>query len=220
MPFSQIPENVRIKCFNCGHIGIDCLPIVHWCAWCVHIKDILDWTNQKTADEAKISKVSVDRVMRGDVDDLRVTTMQAITRALLNGLKEAKIELKNRPCCTDSIPDTSVVLEKCQELEVAMEKLTASHKAEIAEIHAAERTRIDFLKEQIRFKEEQMKQKDKVIDQHLDLFKRKNRAIGILGVCLGISLVAIIAALIIDIVNPNVGFFWLAEMFDITQALR
>ena len=64
-----------------------------------------------------------------------------------------------------------------------------------------------------------MKHKDGIVNQHLALFKRKNRAIAILGGLLGFTLVVIIAALIIDSINPDIGFFWLSRMFGGTSQL-
>ena len=95
MPFS--PETLEEKpyniCISCPKIGQTCagpnflaMSIERFCEWCRLRRDYLGWKNQFVADKASVSKVSVDRIMAGDSKDLRITTMQAVARALVNGV--------------------------------------------------------------------------------------------------------------------------------------
>lgn len=78
-----------------------------------------------------------------------------------------------------------------------------------AEIRADDQKKIDHLKEQLHFMQEQLVKKDKLLDERRDFIYRKDRIIGILGLLLAVCLVVIIGALIIDRLNPDMGFFWL-----------
>lgn len=73
--------------------------------------------------------------------------------------------------------------------------------AKIEEEKASAQRRIDFLKEQISVKDAQIAQKEAAISQ-------KERAIGGLVFTLISLLIIIIAALIVDRINPNLGYFW------------
>ena len=85
MPFS--PETLEEKpyniCISCPKIGQTCdgpnflaMSVDRWCEWCHLRRDHLKWKNQTIADKAGVSKMSIDRIMAGDVKDLRITTMQ------------------------------------------------------------------------------------------------------------------------------------------------
>ena len=84
-----------------------------------------------------------------------------------------------------------------------------------AKVQAAKdeaQSKIVFLKEQIKFKEEQMCVKDKLLDERRDFIYRKDRIITVLCILLALCLLLIIGALIADRINPEIGFFWLGEM--------
>ena len=101
------------------------------------------------------------------------------------------------------------------ELEAAASNVDA--KVQAAKDEA--QRKIDFLREQIAFKEEQMKAKDqqlldrgKLLDERRDFLYRKDKTIALLAVLLAVCVVLIFTALVIDSLNPNMGFFWLDDM--------
>ena len=212
MPFSPktLEEKPYNQCVNCVHIGNDCdgpnflaMTTERWCEWCHLRKDYLNWTNAKIAELANVSKISVDRIMSGDVKDLRSSTMQAITKALVNG------SWGQYPCAMASNSgNNSVIVEQCKTLQAALDKLTEEHKIEIQEVRQAEKGKIDFLQKQIAFKEHQMEEKDRLLSERYSFLKRKDGIITLLGSLLAICLLVIIAALVIDGLNPDIGFFW------------
>jgi hypothetical protein len=116
----------------------------------------LKWKNQTIADKAGVSKISVDRIMAGDVKDLRITTMQAVTRALVNG------SWGQSPCVlvTESekeiYVDNPVIVAQCQHLQATLDTLTEDYKREMAEVRAEAQKKIDFLREQIAIKDKQI----------------------------------------------------------------
>lgn len=175
MPFS--PETLEEKpyniCISCPKIGQSCdgpnflaMTVEQWCEWCHLRKDYLGWTNSYLAEKAGVSKISVDRIMAGDVKDLRITTMQAVTKALVNGSWGQSpcvfvVESEKQPYI-----DNPVIVAQCTHLQATLDKLIEDHKEEIATLRTEDQRKIDFLREQIT-------QKDKQIDHLYDLLKRQ-----------------------------------------------
>jgi predicted transcriptional regulator len=173
MPFS--PETLEEKpyniCISCAKLGQSCdgpnflaMSVERWCEWCRLRRDHLKWKNQTIADKAGVSKMSIDRIMAGDVKDLRITTMQTVTRALVNGV------WGQSPCVLvtetekEIYVDNPVIIAQCQHLQNTLDTLSAEHKAQLAAFREEAQKKIDFLREQIVFKERQMEAKDRHID--------------------------------------------------------
>ena len=169
MPFS--PQTIEEKpynlCLNCIHIGKRCdgpnflaMEVERWCEWCRLRKEYLGWTNSFIAEHAEVSKISVDRIMAASIKDLRISTMQAVTRVLVNG------SWGQYPCAmaaigTEAAENSSA---QCARLYEEIDRLKADHKAELEALRADSAAKIDFLKGQVKFKEEQMLAKDKLLD--------------------------------------------------------
>lgn len=201
MPFS--PQTLEEKpynlCINCVHIGKRCdgpnflaMSTERWCEWVRLRKEYLGWTNAHVAELAEISKVSVDRIMSGNIKDIRTTTMQAVTKALVNG------SWGQYPCALSAIEDdakstdNSVLSLECDHL-----------RKELAEAHDSERQKVDFLKQQIAFKEKQMEAKDELLRERYTFLKRKDWIIAGLSVFVAIFIIL----LIIDAFNGHFGYF-------------
>ena len=165
MPFS--PETLEEKpyniCISCPKIGQTCdgpnfltMPIERFCEWCRLRRDYLGWKNQFVADKASVSKVSVDRIMAGDSKDLRITTMQAVAKALVNGV------WGQSPCVlvTETVKeirvDNPVIVAQCQHLQNTLDTLTEEHKKDLAFIREEAQKKIDFLREQVAIKDKQI----------------------------------------------------------------
>lgn len=219
MPLStkSLEEKPYNQCIDCAHIGKHCdgpnflaMTTERWCEW-VHLrKEYLGWTNARIAELSSISKISVDRIMSGNVKDLRNTTMQAVTKALVNG------SWGQYPCALSALAeketvyvDNPAIVEQCKQLQAALDNQNANHKEELAKTREAEQRKIDFLREQIRFNETQLTEKDALLHERYEFIRRKDRIAILLAVLLGICLLVIIGALIIDKVNPDIGFFWI-----------
>ena len=165
MPFS--PETLEEKpyniCISCPKIGQTCdgpnflaMSVERWCEWCHLRRDFLGWKNQTIADKAGLAKISIDRIMTKDVKDLRITTMQAVTRALLNG------SWGQSPCALvaetekEISVDNPVIVAQCQHLQNTLEALSEEHKNDLAFIREEAKKKIDFLREQITIKDKQI----------------------------------------------------------------
>lgn len=165
MPFSpetleQKPHNI---CVSCPRIGQSCdgpnflaMPIERLCEWFRLRRDYLGWKNQIVADKANVSKISIDRIMTGDVKDLRITTLQAVAKALVNGSWGVS------PCVlvTESekeiYVDNPVIVAQCQHLQNTLDNLSADYKVELAAVREEANKKIDFLREQITIKDKQI----------------------------------------------------------------
>ncbi len=162
MPFS--PETLEEKpyniCISCSKLGQSCdgpnflaMTVERWCEWCHLRRDHLKWKNQTIADKAGVSKVSIDRIMAGDVKDLRITTMQAVTRALVNGT------WGQSPCVlvTESekeiYVDNPVIIAQCQNLQNTLDTLTTEYRTELAFVREEAQRKIAFLRDQISIKD-------------------------------------------------------------------
>ena len=175
MPLSQksLEEKPYNICISCAKIGQSCdgpnflaMTVEQWCEWCHLRKDYLHWTNSTLAEKAGVSKISVDRIMAGDVKDLRITTMQAVTRALVNGT------WGQSPCVyvseTEQQPyaDNPVLVAQCNYLQATLDRTIADHKQEIATLRTEYDRKTDFLVAQVT-------QKDQQINNLHNLLKRQ-----------------------------------------------
>ena len=166
MPFS--PETLEEKpyniCISCTKIGQTCdgpnflaMTVERWCEWCRLRRDFLGWKNQTIADKSGVSKISVDRIMAGDVKDLRITTMQAVTKALVNGV------WGQSPCVLVSeaekevYVDNPVIVAHCQHLQNTIDHMTEEYGKELATVRAEAQQKIDFLRDQIDIKDRHIK---------------------------------------------------------------
>ena len=162
MPFS--PETLEEKpyniCISCSKLGQTCdgpnflaMTVERWCEWCHLRRDHLKWKNQTIADKAGVSKISIDRIMAGDVKDLRISTMQSVTKALVNGVwghspcvlvteTENKIDV-----------DNPVIVAQCQQIQNTLDSLAVEYKEQVVAIRAEAQKKIDFLREQVAIKD-------------------------------------------------------------------
>lgn len=226
LPFSlkDIEEKPYNMCLNCAYIGKKCdgpnflaMEMPRLCEWCRLRKDYLHnidskWTNAYIAEQSGMSKVSVDRFLSGNVDDLKASTIARILKVLVNGT------WGQYPCSMASENDKEIITidnpeivakleaanKQCQKLQNTIDNMTAEHKENLSVAHNDEQRRIAFLKEQIAAK-------DKIIEENYGFFKRKNKVIAVLAILLAITTTTIITALIVDRLNPDKGFFWLGQ---------
>ena len=162
MPFS--PETLEEKpyniCISCSRIGQTCdgpnflaMSVERFCEWCRLRRDYLGWKNQFVADEACVSRISVDRIMTGDSKDLRITTMQAVAKALVNGV------WGQSPCVLvtenekEIYVDNPVILAQCQHLQNSLDTLTEQYKSDMASVREESQRKIVFLMRQVEIKD-------------------------------------------------------------------
>lgn len=143
LQFEEKPYN---HCIDCVHIGVLCdgpnflaMSIGRIAEWCRLRKDYLHRTdprvtNQYIAEKSNVSYATVSNLMAGDIDDIRVSTLAAILRVLVNGT------WGQYPCVLAS-GETDYEPE-CNHLR---------------ELLASEKAKTEYLKKQIEIKDEQIK---------------------------------------------------------------
>lgn len=178
MPFSRksLEEKPYNRCIACVHMGQLCdgpnflaMEIERWCEWCRLRKEYLGWKSAYIAEIANVAKISVDRIMTVDVKDVRISTMQAVTKALVNG------SWGKYPCVLAASESLQTSTTECAKLQAEIEKLKTEHKAELEKLRLDHDRNIAFLREQVKFRDEQITAKDKLIETITHMIDKGNK---------------------------------------------
>ena len=146
------------------------------------------------AEEVGVSEVSVSRFFAGHTKDTKVSTLIDILRVLFrdryyNCRKQHAQNISRAQ--TDNIEDI---------------------KSRMQEQHEADRRIIDYLKTEIEKRDAQLLTRDKLLEDRACFMRQKDRYIRTLAILLGVTVFAILCFLAADVVNPNLGFFWVEQM--------
>lgn len=191
------------SCVNCPKIGVSCdgpnfvaMSANELIAWCKARKKHLDLSNQRIAELANVSKGTVDGLLAAAHADFRYETIRPILKVLIGG------DWSGDPCPDPTSDERAHYEEKIHQLESEIawrddkiKHLTdtnESMKTLITNTNKRNKEQTDFLQHAI---------------------GNKNRTILILAILLALCLGVIIAALIIDRLNSDIGFFWLESLF-------
>lgn len=211
MPFT--PENLAEKpynrCIKCEHIGIKCdgpnfLAMSHerFAEWCRIRKEHLGWTNAIIAEKSGMSLASVNRILSGTADGMNTTTMQAITKVLVNG------SWGQYPCASIE-PEQVIVYQDNPEL-LAREAKAIDEcnrlRDDLAFARSDDSAKISHLKDQIAFLREQLRSKDLLLNERAEFLRKKDKLIYLFAIMFVSLAFLIIATLIIDFLNPGIGF--------------
>lgn len=199
------------KCLSCEYLGAGCsgpnlnaMTVERACEFLQIRRNQLGYTYQAVADISMLSIVTVKRILTGQVKDPGFMSMQALTFALVSDPKG------KYPCAMHLInKETEQATAAC----LAAQNALAQKEAEFERARQEDRKKIDFLLEQIHFKEEQMKAKDKQLEDRYRFLKKKDYAILTLSVFLFIAVAIILTALIVDRLNSDIGFFWIDRIW-------
>lgn len=212
------------QCFSCNYFRNGCsgpnlniMTVERVCEFLQLCRIRLGYTYQTTADLCGLSLVTVKRTLAGNNKDPGWSTIQALSSVLVGDPKG------KYPCALHIVEEQKeAATQECVRLQATLDAIKAEHAAEIETARVHDRRSIEFLQQQIAFKEEQMKTKDAQImkraaEQHElhEFVKRKNRVIGMLSFALVVCLLLIITALVVDSVNPERGFFWMETINNI-----
>ena len=106
------------ECVHCPKIGSCCdgpnflaLPSSDLLEWCKQRKALLKWSNAKLADEAKVPKGTVDRLLSSDPVDFKFETIRPILKALVGG------SWGSNPCGVTDEAAAKALIEKTSKLE-------------------------------------------------------------------------------------------------------
>ncbi|MBQ2976823.1 MAG: hypothetical protein IJE17_04975 [Clostridia bacterium] len=192
------------KCLTCNQLGNTCdgpnfmaMETIELGLWCNEKrKQIPGLTYDKIAAVTGVSKSAVHSFLNGTHSDYRRETFRPIVKLITGG------KWDDNPCGNISNSEKAAYEEKIQHLkdEIAwrddkIQHLTKQGESMQVLITNTNKRNADT---QEFFKKEA---------------KRKNRTIAILATFLGLSLAVIFAALVIDRLDHNIGFFWLESLF-------
>ena len=193
------------KCLTCKQLGEACdgpnlllMDAKELGQWCDELrKKRPGATYDKTAAETKVSKTAVYNFLTGAHTDCRLETARPVARFLIGGSCEGN------PCGNVTNSEKAAYEERIRQLEDGIrwrddkiQHLQNSNKSMetlITNTNKRNTQDKDFLRSQI---------------------TSRNKSIAVLGTLLGICVLVIIGALVIDRINPDVGFIWLRGLFD------
>lgn len=205
MPFT--PETIALKpynkCIRCEHLGVKCdgpnviaMSKERFCEWCRQLKDEKGWSNATLAEASGLSKATIDKIMANRATGLNGETISTITCALIYGHACPEGNWGRNPCAMVAPDSSPNGCPNCEDLRKRLDEQAKN-----------DREKIDYLKQQIAVKDEQIKTKDHHLSERANFIHRKDRVITILSVLLGVSVLLIIGALLVDMFNPNIDFF-------------
>lgn len=196
------------ECVNCPKLGISCIPnfaamtVAELVNWCKLRKTYLGLSNTRIAELANMSKGTVDGLFASSHSDFRYETIRPVLKVLVGG--DWSGDACPEPTADERAKYEALIheqQEKMKALEDAVQwrddkiqhltRNNDSMQTLITNTNARHTKDKDFLSEQIR---------------------SKNKTIAILSTFLGLALLVIIAALVIDRLNGDMGFFWLDSM--------
>lgn len=190
------------KCLFCNHSGKDCiqfvmsLPLQDIITWCKERKEKLGITNAKLSELTNIPKGTIDRMFSESekLTDFRFSTIQPVVMAL-TGTAEGEVSCESQVIDEQTQKKLKAQAETIQRLEKELNAAHEQRRTDIQAIRAEEESRVDYMKEQLR------------LAQITSNGRRK--ALVIVSTLLGIALLVIIVALIVDKLNTDIGFFWI-----------
>lgn len=184
------------KCLSCNDLGTACdgpnflametAEMGHWCN--DKRKQIPGMTYDKIAAETGISKSAVYGFLNGTHSDYRIETIRPIVRLITGG------KWDDNACGNLSNSEKAKYEENIRHLDTEIKWRD---------------DKIEHILSENATLREHIADTNKIINDRYEFLKRKDRVIVLLGILLGITLLTIIGALVVDALNPNVGFFWL-----------
>lgn len=178
------------NCKDCTHAGRDCFPHIaslpsnELIAWCRIRKDSMHLSNNDIADRSGVPKGTVDRIFSSDLADCRLSTILPII-CVLSGCRSDELT------CTHDNQTEMSMMEKNAHLSETIERLETENKRQQETI---DRLRV-------------------TVSDMKGLARSRMRIISILAIGLAAALLVIIAALVVDKLNSDVGFIWIQKLF-------
>lgn len=196
---------MKENCANCEHLGRDCpkqmlyLTLDNLIDWCRSVMARLHITHDEVAHTSGVPKGTIDRVLSKQSADCKYATIHAIVCDLLSRLGVSS------PCVDELLAADSAQTEalKAQNAELLQKLQDLEH--ENHQLHE----RVDEFADRRDFLRGQVAIKDKQIGMLSRTIRGWRGAVMVLSVLVFLLLSLIIAALIVDKINPDVGFFWL-----------
>lgn len=179
------------KCEGCGHVGADCIPYLV----SLSSAELLEW--------CRIRKKQL-RMTNEELAEKSNAALGTINR--LFAAKNTDFMYSSMQPVVFSLLGLDVSEVSCRRgYDERILTLEEQHKKELAQARQEDKRMIDVLKEQLEHEQK--------------IAEGKSRAIKLLTVALVVVLSLIIIALLIDRLNPDIGFFWLKDLFSTTESI-
>lgn len=209
---------MRSECVRCPKLGKECRPSFvsmspqELIAWCKERKKFLGLTNGKLADMSGMSQGTIDSLLANTHPDFKFGTIRPLLQALIGGdwadvtcpdpdgssKQDAGLQEEIRTLKSD-IGHRDMTIQHYEDQIASMKTLVANTNARYTK-------QIEELQATIKdLNERHAHSQDFLRDQ----LRGRNKTVTVLSVLLGLALTVIIAALIIDRIDPSKGFFWI-----------
>lgn len=188
---SNSPRNVEEKpynaCIDCVNLGKTCdgpnflaMDIDRWVEWCRLRKIYINMTNQQLAELSGVAVPSIERILSGKTKDPMLSTVQHITKALVNG------SWGQYPCA-DPNGEAAELAVQCRRLEKELADMTEkkNHFKQLSESHL-----------------QMVKDAQTNLQDRKSFIARKDKAIGVLTVALAFMTMVALFALGSDAIVP------------------
>lgn len=189
---------MRDNCTHCEHLGKDCpkklmlLPLAELISWCVHVLERCRLTHEDLARLSQVPKGTIDRVLAGQSADCKYSTIRAIVCALMAYIGSV-------PVCLEDVR----LAEVEHDTTLTQRALTLEREAQDL------RGGVDALTQHKNLLVSELEQRTAYLQHALQTVKELRRAIWVMAVLLVLLIVILIAMLIVDRLDPTVGFFWI-----------
>lgn len=159
--------------------------------WCNEKrKQIHGMTYDRIASETGISKSAVYSFLTGAHSDYRIETIRPIVKLITGG------KWDDNPCGNLSNSEKAQYEEKLRFLD--------------SEIRWRD-DKIQHIISENNSLQDRIVESSRIVQDRYEFLKRKDRIIGLLAILLALTLLVIIAALVVDKLNPGIGFFWVNQ---------
>jgi transcriptional regulator with XRE-family HTH domain len=182
------------KCLKCQFLSNGCsgpnmtaMTAERACEFLQLRRLLLGYTYKKTATLSKLSEVTVKRYLTNKVKDPSFLIIQALSYALICDPQG------KQPCPIHLFPDE---VEQATVACKAAKDALAQKEKEFEQALDHEYKKTDHLKDQVKFQEEQLRVKDKQLDERASYLRIKDRYIAVLASLLGVAIISIIVLLI------------------------
>lgn len=195
---------MKKDCSNCDHLGRDCpkklmlLSLDEIIDWCQYVMDKNKLTHEFVARLANTPKGTIDRVMAKLSADCRYSTIHAIVCALFEYLGISAV------CLDDVAAEAAVQADDIKRQNAELQRALADSEKE----RQALQDRLAESAESLTFMKAQIAKKDDRIDRLSYTVGEWRRIVKLLASLLALAVLLIIGALVIDKLDPSVGFFW------------
>lgn len=192
------------NCVNCTHPGRDCIPYLmtftnaELLEWAKMRRVALHLSYEELSEKSGVPLSTIERMMSRKGTDCRFGTAQPVIRVLSGcSAEELDCECVKQP---DEVLEEQ--LKAKEEIIRHLEEENQRKNGVIDHLHTTAKEDIERAKGEESESIAYMKKKEK---SYL-------RLICTLSIALSVTLVVIIAALVMDMMNPDKGFFWLRSM--------